>query len=305
MNIFPLQQALCSDRSQVSYGPEPQKWIAPSLPDGWRLVSFHFFVNWNSFPPVVADQIWMTRQLRPDFDDSLVNVSDVAVLQLFNQSYAKQEFDELVTVCLPCGHKVAVILLPEILVSNISDQTPVWVIARPDGRDDKIHRATVADLKRAIQKHSGGPVRVGRKGLTYGTSAVECYLSNSDAAFPGDADAVIVDNENRVRCVVEYKKHTLQDPIGEHLMTRYFPIPDGRKYQRLAALANRYEYVLQQNVPLVVFYYSTKQPFIRLQEIGYIDEDRVEVSRDTGDISINNRLTTEVSNYVARWLGVS
>lgn len=304
MHISPLQQALCSGRSQVSSGPEPQKWIAPSLPDGWRLVSFHFFVNWSSHPPVVANQIWMTRQLRFDSGVDLANVHYVDILNIFNQSLAGREFDQLETICSTYGFKATTVLLPEIHVSAISDETPVWVIAKSGGANNRIQKVTVENLKDAIQKHSGGEVRVGDKGLRYGTSAVECYLSNSDAAFPGDADAVIVDNQNRVRCIVEYKKHTLSAPIGEHLMTQYYPRPDGRKYQRLAALANRCENGFQQRIPLIVLYYSTKQPIIRLQEIGSLDKYSATISRDTGDISINGRLTKEISDDVVRWLGV-
>lgn len=304
MYIFPLQQALCSDRSQVSSGPEPQNWIAPSLPDGWRLVSFHFFVNWNCNPPLVADQIWMTRQLGFDSNVNLANIHEADILNIFNRSSARREFDELEIIFSPYGYKTTAVILPDIPVSAISDETPVWVIAKSGGVNNRVQQVTISNLKNAIQKHSGGSVWVGSKGLTYGTSAVECYLSKSDAAFPGDADAVIIDMQNRVRCVIEYKKHTLQAPIDEHLMTKYYPRPDGRKYQRLVALAKRYEYFLHQSVPLVVLYYSTRQPVIRLQEIGSLDEYRATISRDTGDISTDGRLQKAISDHVVRWLGV-
>lgn len=303
MYISPLQQARCSDRSQISSGPEPQNWIAPSLPDDWRLVSFHFFVDWNSHPPVVADQIWMTRQLRFDSNVNLADVRDSDMLDIFNKSSSKQEFDDLEMICSSHDFKVAAILLPEIQVSAISDQTPVWVIWKLGSENYKIAQITISNLKNAIQKHSGGPVWVGSKGLMYGTSAVECYLSESDAAFPGDADAVIVDSQNRVRCVIEYKKHTLSAPIGEHLMTKYYK-RDRRKYQRLNALAKRYEKFLQQSVPLVVLYYSSQWPIIRLQEIGSLDNNSATISRDTGDIVINGWSQKAISDCVVRWLKV-
>lgn len=304
MYIFPLQQALCSDRSQVSSGPDPKNWIIPSLPEGWRLVSFHFFVNWNSSPPVVADRIWMTRQLRFDSDINLADVDDSEISEILSQSYAGQEFDDLDFIFSPYGHKITTILLPEIPVSAISDETPAWIVAKSDGINNKVQKVTVSKIRSAIQRHSGGPVWVGDKGLTYGTSAMECYLSKSDAAFPGDVDAVIVDNQNQVRFIIEYKKHTLQAPLGEHLITQYYPRPDGRKYRRLAALADRYEQASQRSVPLVVLYYSTRQPVIRLQEIGSLGEDCATISRDTGDLSTNGRHQKEISDYVVNWLGV-
>lgn len=304
MYIFPLQQALCSDRSQVSSGPDPKDWIVPSLPEGWRLVSFHFFVNWESLPPVVADRIWMTRQLRFDPDINLDAVDKTDISDILSQSYAGQELDDLELIFSPYGHKITTVLLPEIPVSAISDETPVWIVAKSDGVNNRIYKVKVSRVRSAIQSHSGGPVWVGDKGLTYGTSAVECYLSKSNAAFPGDVDAVIVDNQNQVRFIVEYKKHTLQAPLGEHLITKYYPRPDGRKYQRLAALGNRYEHFLQRSVPLVVLYYSTKQPVIRLQEIGSLGEDRATIRRDTGDIPTNGLHQKETSDFVVNWLGV-
>lgn len=156
MHIFPLQQALCSDRSQVSTGPEPQNWIAPSLPDGWRLVSFHFFVNWNSRPPVVADRIWMTRQLRFNSGVNMASVHDADILNIFNKSPAGREFDQLEIICSLCYFKTSAILLPEINVSDISDNTPVWVIAKSGGGNNGIKKITISNLKQAIRNHSGG-----------------------------------------------------------------------------------------------------------------------------------------------------
>ena len=304
MHIAPLQQALCADRSRVTAGPDPGCWLTPSLPAGWRLLGFHFFVDWRQTPPVVAERIWMTRQLRLDAAQNLQAVSDADILRLFRADPASSEFADLERVCALYGNQVSAIVLADIPVAEITDETPLWVIARPQAAELGIRRVPVRRLKEAIQEHSGGPVHVGSKGLTYGTSAVECYLSGSDAAFPGDADAVIVDERNRVRCVVEYKKHTLSAPIDQHLVTDYYPRPDGRKYQRLAALAARYQRCLQQPVPLVVLYYSTKSPVIRLQEIGSLDANSVTISRDSGDLSTCGRLPNAISDDVMRWLGM-
>lgn len=304
MDIFPLQQAACEDRSKISSGPSPGNWIGPALPDGWRLPSFHFFVDWSAHPPAVADRIWMTRQLRLEVGESLADARNVDVLRIFRQSPAQREFESLEIACLPYRQGVSAVLLPEVAVCAISDETPVWVITKPAGREYQARKITVGKLKKAIQKHSGGPVRVGSKGLIYGTSGVECYLSKGDAAFPGDVDALVVDDTNGVRHIIEYKKHTLAAPIGEHLITRYYPRPDGRKYQRLAALANRYQKILQRPVPLIVLYYSTMQPVIRLQEIRLLDENRVTISRDTGDVAIEGRSREGIADDIIRWLGV-
>lgn len=304
MHIAPLQQALCADRSRVTKGPDPGCWLAPSLPAGWRLLGFHFFVDWRQTPPLVADRIWMTRQLQLDSSERLQAVSDADLLQLFVDGPAGSEFADLEEVCAGFKKQLSAIVLADIPVGDISDDTPLWVIARSQGAEPGIRKVSVRELKAAIQTHSGGPVHVGSKGLTYATSAVECYLSGSDAAFPGDADAVIVDDCNRVRCVVEYKKHTLDAPLDQHLVTRYYPRPDGRKYQRLAALAAHCQRCQQQPVPLVVLYYSTKTPVIRLQEIGSLDAHSLTISRDSGDMSICGQRPADVCDAVMRWLGV-
>lgn len=300
MIIAPLQQALCTDRCRITYGPDPSNWIVPSLPAGWRLLSFHFFVDWSQTPPVVADRIWMTRQLRLEAGETLENISKDEILRQFRVGATYQEFEDLERASAPCRHQITVALLPEIPVADINDNTPVWAIGKTEGGKLKIFTGTVQDLKGAIQMHSGGPVQIGSKGLTYGTSAVECYLSKSDAAFPGDADAVIVDDQNRIRCIVEYKKHTLDAPISQHLVMRYYPRPDGRKYQRLEALAARCRGLLPFPVPLVILYYSTKTPAIRLQEIGALDAHSITINRDSGDMPVNGNTADTVVN----WLGM-
>lgn len=300
MYIAPLQQALCTDRSKVTNGPDPSNWIVPSLPAGWRLQSFHFFVNWNNTPPTVDDRIWITRLLRFGQWDRLDNINDSDVLQLFCNSFLRQEFESLEQAGALCKFELSAILLPEIPVAEINEATFVWVIFRGEDRNFRCGRANVQLLKDSIQRHSGGPVRVGRKGLTYGTSAVECYLSSTDAAFPGDADAVIVDDNNQIRGIVEYKKHTLDAPMNEHLATRYYPTPDGRKYQRLQALATRCGHALSNSIPLIILYYSTKEPVIRLQEIGTMDVSKMTISRDSGDIFVDNNTPAKVVD----WLGI-
>ncbi|MFM5460411.1 hypothetical protein [Aeromonas veronii] len=300
MYIAPLQQALCSDRCQVTNGPEPSDWIVPSLPVGWHLLSFHFFVDWRHTPPAVADRIWITRQLRLDFGETLDSIQNADVLEAFRRSVLLQEFEILERAAVACKHKVSVILLPEIPVPEISDDTFIWVIYRGIEGLFCCAKHNVLQLKFKIQQHSGGPVKVGAKGLRFGTSALECYLSSTDAAFPGDADAVIVDDNDQIRGIVEYKKHTLDVPINQHLATKYYPYPDGRKYQRLQALTTRCRDSLPNPIPLIILYYSTKSPVIRLQEISTMDASKMTISRDSGDISVDNNTPATVVG----WLGI-
>lgn len=298
MKIAPLQQALCEDRRQISDGPDPSNWITPSLPDGWCLVSYHFFVDWRGKPPTVATRLWMTRQLRLEAGETLDSINKADILAAFYTTCTCEEFEELERIFTPHGQQVSVILLPEIPVSDITDDTPMWAIIRDNNRSPLILKCRISRMKALIQQYSGGPVNVGTKGLRFGTSAVECSLSHSDAAFPGDADAVVVDDQNRIRYIIEYKKHTIPEPMRDHLVDAYYPRPDGRKYQRLEALATHYRLSQQSAIPLVVLYYSTRKSEIRLQQIGTMDDARINICKDSGEMPVDNHTSTAVVNWL-------
>ncbi len=304
MFITPLQQASCADRSSVSHGPDPSDWIAPSLPVGWRLLSFHFFVDWMQSPPHLANRVWLTRQVRFEHESEMAKKLESDLLSLFNQSADRRCFEDIERVCSHYRHDLSAMILPDIPVSVITEQTPIWVIRRTENTGLGIGKYSVNSLKKAIQFHSGGPVKVGTKGLKFGTSAVECFLSGSDAAFPGDADGVVVDDQNRVRCVIEYKKHTIGDALDNHLINKYYPRPDGRKYKRLEALRSHYERVNHFPTPLVILYFSTREPVIWLQEIDRLNDDSVDIRRASGNINIDGKHPDDISKQVVQWLGI-
>lgn len=298
MKIVPLQQALCEDRRKISYGPDPSDWITPSLHEGWRLVSYHFFVDWGYRPPEVATRLWMTRQLQLEEGETLDSITKDDIKVAFYSTSTCREFEDLERIFTPLGQQVSVVLLPEISVSDINDDMPMWAIIRYYDQYPLILKCRISRMKALIQQHSGGPVSVGTKGLKFGTSAVECSLSTSDAAFPGDADAVIIDDRNQIRYIIEYKKHTLHEPMRNYLVDRYYPIPDGRKYQRLEALAAYYRSSQHATIPLVVLYYSTKKDEIRLQQIDSMDDKHIYISKDSGDISVDNNTSSDVVTWL-------
>ena len=78
----------------------------------------------------------------------------------------------------------------------------------PDG-PMRMTPVTLAQLQAAIQLKSGGPMRIGSKGLVLSTTALEAHLSKTSAPWPGDADLVVFGAHDREpRCVIELKKHT-------------------------------------------------------------------------------------------------
>ena len=169
------------------------------------------------------------------------------------------------------------------------------------GPDFEIVSRTVRALKKFIRRESGGPIRVGTKGLTYGTSAIECFLSKTESAYPGDVDTIVCDKNGNLFLMVEYKKHNLDRPISADLAGKYYPKKDGRKYQRLNALLNFYRGG-SKSIPFVVLYYSTKSPSIHLQKIGGLTRDEILIEKDSGDVNISGWDNDRVASFVMDWV---
>lgn len=303
MNFTQPQQARCDDRKILTKGPNPQDWIASALPCGWAFYGFHFFVNWKVNPPTLGSEVWLTRLIHFSGGENPQTVTEASILSMFKASADLSTFESLARFCQEYRQVVRMILLPEISAAALNDQSPVWSIVNNADGSLVVSKLSLIWLKAEIQKNSGGPVWVGSKGLTYGTSAVECMLSKTDSLYPGDVDAVIVDHKNVARCIIEYKKHTIDDAIGNHLVNKYYPKPDGRKYQRLQLLVSHYR--TYKPVPFMVLYYSTRTPTIRLQELGTMLPNKVEISRDSGDLDISGLTHNEIANRVVAWLGIT
>ena len=305
MKVSQLRLANCNDRSRVAGGPDPMNWLLPSLPEGWSVCSFHYFVDWTTDPLEVAGPFIMTRLVEFDDGEDPDTVDAQRVLDAFRNSGFVPEYEQLRGVCANYGKEALVILLPERAVNKITDRTPTWTVVHREPAGLKIEAYPLAKLKESIRNHSGGSVLIGRKGLIWGTSAIECYLSRTDAAYPGDADAVVVDENGLVRHVIEFKKHTVPAPIGKHLAKHYYPSPDGRKYQRLDALVSYFNGIRPTDSSLGILYYSTRKPQLRVQLVDQLSAQRIEIARDTGDVNIDGKNDLEVSRMVAAYLGVA
>lgn len=306
MRISLPQQARCADRSQATNAVDPARWLLPALPPGWRLHSFHFFVNWSHNPPLLENAVWMTRLLELNVNEPLERVQSSQVLEVFLASEHADTFASLQRICHECQHRLTAIILPEVGIQMLAPATPLWKVRYSEGNNElHVEATTLGGLMNEIQRYSGGTVSVGAKGLIYGTSAVECYLSLTNAAYPGDVDAVIVDTAGHVQCVVEFKKHTLRDPIADHLVTRYYPRPDGRKYQRLDCLVQHYRQIGDATVPFAVLYYATGRPVIRVQVMGALTRNNVTIDRDSGDIDISGQGNLQVAQQLMGWMGIT
>ena len=108
-------------------------------------------------------------------------------------------------------------------------------------------------LKKRIRQLAGGPVKIGDKGLPRAFTTLECFLSTTDAAWPGDADLVLVDSNFTPHAIIEFKKHNLETPISGQKLSNYYPSKDKRKYNRLALFRD-----FLKGCVIIVIYHPTQ-----------------------------------------------
>ena len=252
MAIQRPQLRKCDDPRRTPATPAngvPEAWLTLGALEehGIGLLDFDFFVDWSSDPISVTPLIWVKRvrtarsvEDEPDLRDEIVAADGPEFLRLlggFGQHH-----------CI----EVAYAVIPNNVDWVKSPGTVSFVDVEPDGSLGAVCVADITEVRDRIRTYSGGQVFVGRKGLIFGTTALECYLSHTDSAWPGDADGVLVDDDGHALAVLEFKKNTLHDDITEDTLADYYPKPDHRKYDRLAALAEYLE------VPLVVVFYGSR-----------------------------------------------
>lgn len=184
--------------------------------------------------------------------------------------------------------------------SRSTGQDILMVNLPPDGRM-RMTPVTLAELKTAITLKSGGPMRIGDKGLVYSTSGLEAHLSKTSSPWPGDADLVVFDAADQARSVIELKKHTERSrlPFDQQRVENYAGPggPDQRKYDRLSLLAEQVS--AGGPLPLFTLYYSTVrgQDNLRLERVTRDGAGSFR-GRDVDTIDQNYRLPTQVLEAV-------
>lgn len=254
--------AKCSDRNLLPLAHptsgSPESWFSDErlMPHGLRSIAFDFFVNWSTPLARLTPVIWIKRILEPHYtyDHVIQNIHDVLI-----HEFGSRYLNSLKSFAHTHNLQVQFIIFKDNLDWSVFTGEILLVSLAADNSCDLVFDhtlITVEHLKTLIKTHSGGPIKIGRKGLIYGTSNLECYLSRTDSLYPGDVDQIILDIENRPVCMLEFKKHTLSDPIENQRLSKYYPNPDGRKYDRLAVLRDHIG-----NVPVFIFYYPTRAQF--------------------------------------------
>jgi hypothetical protein len=260
--------ALTTDRSKLSkrhpFSGAPEDWLINAILKQRSLfgVSFDFFVNWNN--NVVSNEFWVKRIVKTEY--APWPITDKGILQ---QKIYDCDSMEYVKVLSRFASKYNVILKYQLFKESNSwndDMTIISVVFNNNGEVSHVINKRISDLKEDIKSLSGGPISIGKKGLIYSTSTLEGYLSRTDAAWPGDADLVILDKALNPVALLEYKKHTLDTPIKDQQLSNYYPYPDKRKYDRLAILRS----FLGIDTPFINIYYPTNPVFqsIKFEKIS-------------------------------------
>ena len=233
-------------------------------------LTFDFFVNWTTRS--ISNRLWIKRIVEPSFTPWPVlsdNISN-AIYQCDGEDKVKQLCRFANTYKLSCHY----FLFKE---SRDWKNYPAPIVAVSFGGGGlvtDVREVELPFLMDRIQMHAGGPVPVGKKGLTLGSSTLECYLANDKkdegAAWPGDADLVLVDSNSTPHAIIEFKKHTPSSskPFADQKLSNYYRrgdnwSPDGRKYNRLAMLRD----YLSGNAPLpfIVVYFPTPTSINQVQ----------------------------------------
>lgn len=236
------------------FSGEPEEWLADTYLERYNLegFTFDFFVDWRTRS--ISNQLWIKRVVERTFNPWPITSShdmSNAIYQCDGEEKVKQLCRFAEKYRMTCHY----FLFKE---SSNSLHPPAPIIeVRFDwsGSVVDVQEVELSDLMRHIQELAGGPVYVGRKGLFYGLTTLECFLSKTNAAWPGDADLVLVDSGFTPRAIIEFKKDTQGNPISCEELSNYYPRPDGRKYDRLA-LFRDYLTDETRTPPIVVLYYS-------------------------------------------------
>lgn len=251
--------ALCANRSTLPKSNEksgsPEEWFTNNLlaDRGFMGINFDFFVDWSTALHTLTEVIWIKQILSPDqkYDDFLIDVKG-NLIKRFGESFLR----------LLCKFSKSYSLKVYFVILNDEQDwkdpnSIVCMVNLEEGFAFTSEMLSIDNFKTLIKKYSGGPVYVGNKGLIYGTTSLECFLSKTDSAYPGDMDMLLLNENADPVAILEFKKHTLSPDISGQTLSKYYPNPDARKYDRLMIFK---EYVLKRtghDIPLIVFFYPS------------------------------------------------
>lgn len=274
MNFIEPILALCSDRSVLAKEnpvlPAPQSIISNHILSEQNLfgLSFDYFIDWTTNR--LNRDFWLKCPVETSTQSGWSNLSDETIVSSLRNH---QKFRDLVDFSLTNLCSATAIIFDD--RQQWGSTTSKIICAHwPKHPDSKkglaISRVELPQIEEMIRIRSGGPVAIGKKGLTYSTSSLECYLSRTNALWPGDADLLLCEKSTmRPIALIEYKKHTASSikKFQDQRLSNYYPYPDGRKYNRLSLLSEQ----ISSDRPIKIFtlYYSTTESelSVKVEEI--------------------------------------
>lgn len=254
--------ALCSDRRKLAPEnpviPGPSVWFSEKniAKFGLTSLSFDFFINWGSRK--LDREVWLKCPINLAAVRDWKLLSDEDIIGALKED---EKFRRIVNFAGKNSCTASAIIFDDQQDWSIESAGLIfahWPENEHSGQGLRISNIRRAEIEEIIRAKSGGPVTIGSKGLIYGTSRLECTMSQTTALWPGDVDLVLCDKKTlQPIAILEFKKHTQSSkiPFADQRLLNYYPWPDGRKYDRLALLSH--QLVPGKQVPVFVLYYST------------------------------------------------
>ncbi|MEC8328109.1 MAG: hypothetical protein VX100_18765 [Pseudomonadota bacterium] len=299
VKFLPYQLKRCTNRNVAAkssiYG-EPSVWLKSSeqLQTSYRGITFDFFIDWSK--EEFSKEIWVKL---------LVNSESIQLLFSSSEEEIKEwirGIQPLIDICkfVNKNNLSAKFLFidPE---NDYDDEMEVITFHFCSLCHVRVEKLKINQIKNSIQHWSGGPVGIGRKGLYFADSLLECSLSSTSSLWPGDADLLLVSkNEYTASLLIELKKHNKDTPLSEQRLENYYPNPDARKYNRLGILANYFD------VPFLNVYWSTnyQETKVKLEllkfsngEVSAINNKLIDVPKSESEY---NDFYSEVMGFVQK-----
>lgn len=230
----------------------PDDWLEPGglAATGLTALTFDFFVNWHN--KTVPDEIWLKTMLDiKQVRASRINTED---LETRFKNYVTNEH---LARYAPFLDRTGLTLVHKLLPDS-GDWSQPFQVGRNPARLYSLN-GTVGEWHERekvvanISQLRGGATTETPKGLNLAASTLECYLSRTKNLWPGDADAVLVDQHGEPKLILEYKKCTRPPEVREQGIDMWRR--DVRKWQSLGLLRDKLGG--GRPLPAIAVFYST------------------------------------------------
>ena len=255
--------AKCDNRNDLArthpFSGAPEDWLADTYLEQHGLLglTFDFFVHWDTGS--IPNQLWIKRVVEESFDSWPITSSG----EILSAIYQCDGEDKVKNLC-EFADKYSMSCHYFLFKESPNPQNPpapiIEVMLNGSGSVVDIQEVELSILMERIQQLRGGEASIGSKGLIYGSTSLECFLSKTSAIWPGDADLVLTDSNFTPYAIIEFKKHTLNSRISAQKLSNYYPRRDPRKYDSLAFLRDRLN-DSTGSLAIIVVYYGIK-PFL-------------------------------------------